>query len=52
VPFCISLVEEEDFRSESGNLADRDRDLILFASPAQLLIAEDGRWKQMGYTVN
>jgi hypothetical protein len=52
VPLCISLVEEENFGSESGNLAGRDRDLILFASPAQLLSAEDGRWKRMGYTIN
>ena len=52
MPLCISLVEEENFGSDSGNLADRGRDSILFASSAQLLSAEDGRWKRIGYTVN
>jgi len=53
VRLCTSLVEEENFGSDSGNLADRDGDLILFASSAaQLLSAEDRRWKRMGYTIN
>jgi hypothetical protein len=52
VPLCISLGEEENFGSEGGNSAGRDRDLIRFASPDQLLSAEDGRWKRMGYTIN
>jgi hypothetical protein len=44
VRLCTSLVEEEDFGSEGGDLADRDRDLILFvSSAAQLLSAEDHR---------
>jgi hypothetical protein len=47
-----SLVEGENFGNESGNVADRDRALIFFASPAQLLKVEDGRWKRMGYTIN
>jgi len=37
------------FGREGSNLADRDRSLIFFASPAQLLIVEDGRWKRMDY---
>jgi hypothetical protein len=40
MPLCISLVEEGNFGSESGYLAGRVRDLILFASPAQLLSAK------------
>ena len=40
------------FGRESSNLADRDRSLIFFASPAQLLIVQDGRWKGMDYTIN
>ncbi len=40
------------FSHESSNLADRDRRLIFFASPAELLIVEDGRWKGMNYTIN
>jgi hypothetical protein len=40
------------FGRESGNLADSDRHLIFFASPAQLLIVEDGRWKAVDYTAN
>src|SRR5271166_92332 len=39
----------QDFGRESGNLADRDRHLIFFASPAQLLIVEDGRWEGADY---
>lgn len=40
------------FGRESSNLSDPDRKLIFFASPAQLLIVEDGRWKGMDYTFN
>jgi hypothetical protein len=40
------------FGRETSNLADRDRHLIFFASPAQLLIVKGGRWKGMGYTIN
>jgi hypothetical protein len=40
------------FGLESSNLADRDRNLIFFASSTQLLIVEDGRWKGMDYTIN
>ena len=40
------------FGREGSNLADRDRRLIFFASHAQLLIIEDGRWKGMDYTIN
>jgi hypothetical protein len=40
------------FGRDSANLADRDRNLIFFASPTRLLIVEDGRWKGMDYTVN
>ena len=36
----------------SSNLADRDRHLDFFASPARLLIVEDRRWKGMDYTIN
>jgi hypothetical protein len=40
------------FGRDSSNLADRDRNLIFFASPTRLLIVEDGRWKGMDYTIN
>lgn len=40
------------FGRDSSNLADRDRNLIFFASRAQLLIVEDGRWKGMSYSIN
>ena len=40
------------FGGESSNLADRDRRLIFFASPTQLLIVEDGRWKRINYTAD
>ncbi len=40
------------FGREGSNLADRDHSLIFFASPAQLLIVEDGRWKGVDYTIN
>jgi hypothetical protein len=40
------------FGRESSNLSDRDRNLVFFASPAQLLIVEDSRWKGMDYTIN
>lgn len=40
------------FGREGSNLADRDRNLIFFASPAQLLIVRDGRWKGIDYTIN
>jgi len=40
------------FGRESSNLADRDRNLIFFASPAQLLIVEDVRWNGVDYTIN
>ena len=40
------------FGREDSNLADRDRRLIFFASPGQLLIVEDDRWKGMDYTAN
>jgi len=40
------------FGRESSNLADRDRNLVFFASPAQLLIVEDGRWNGVDYTIN
>ncbi len=33
------------FGRQSANLADRDRHLIFFASPAQLLVVQDDRWK-------
>jgi hypothetical protein len=33
-------------------LADSDRHLIFFGSPAQLLIVEDDRWKAVDYTAN
>src|SRR5271165_1738608 len=54
----LSILESSDpddakllqaFGRESANLADRDRNLIFFASPTQLLIIEDGRWKGMDY---
>jgi hypothetical protein len=40
------------FGRESSNLADSDRHLIFFGSPAQLLIVEDDRWKAVDYTAN
>jgi len=40
------------FARANSNLADRDRHLIFFQSPAQLLIVEDARWKGMDYTIN
>jgi hypothetical protein len=40
------------FGRENSNLADRDRNLIFFASPGQLLIVEDGRWNGVDYTIN
>jgi hypothetical protein len=38
------------FGRQSSNLADRDHNLVFFASPAQLLIVEDDRGKGMDYT--
>jgi hypothetical protein len=35
------------FGRDSSNLADRDRNLIFFASPTQLVIVEDHRWYGM-----
>lgn len=40
------------FGRDSSNLADRDRNLMFFASSTQLLIVEDDRWKGMDYTIN
>jgi len=40
------------FGRESSNLSDRDRNLIFFASPTQLLVVGDSRWKGMDYTIN
>ena len=40
------------FRRDSSNLADRDRNLIFFASPTQLVIVEDHRWYGMDYYIN
>lgn len=40
------------FGQESSNLADRDRHLIFFASPGQLVIVEDGRWQAPDYTTS
>ena len=40
------------FGHESSNLIDPDRKLIFFASPAQLLIVQDGRWRGMDYSIN
>ena len=40
------------FGQEKSNLADRDRDLIFFASPDQLVIVEDHRWTAPDYTTN
>ena len=40
------------FAHASSNLADRDRHLDFFASPSQLLIVQDVRWKGMDYTIN
>jgi hypothetical protein len=57
----LSILESSDpddavllqaFGRDGSNLADRGRSLIFFASPAQLLIVEDGRWKGMDYTIN
>lgn len=47
----LSILESGDpddaqllhFGRESSNLVDRERNLIFFASPAQLLIVEDDR---------
>jgi hypothetical protein len=40
------------FGRDSSNLADRDRNLIFFASATQLVIVEDHRWYGMDYTIN
>ena len=40
------------FGQDSSNLADRDRNLIFFASPTQLVIVEDHRWYGMDYYTN
>jgi len=40
------------FGRDSSNLADRDRNLIFFASPTQLVIVEDHRWYGMDYYTN
>lgn len=40
------------FGRESSNLADPDRHLIFFASSTQLVIAEDGRWKGLDYSID
>jgi hypothetical protein len=40
------------FGRDSSNLADRDRNLIFFASPTQLVIVEDHRWYGMDYYMN
>ena len=40
------------FGRDSSNLTDRDRNLIFFASPTQLVIVEDHRWYGMDYTIN
>jgi hypothetical protein len=40
------------FGRYSSNLADRDRNLIFFASPTQLVIVEDHRWYGMDYSNN
>ena len=40
------------FGRDSSNLADRDRNLIFFASPTQLVIVEDPRWYGMDYTIH
>ena len=40
------------FGRDSNNLADRDRNLIFFASPTQLVIVEDHRWYGMDYYMN
>ena len=40
------------FGRDSSNLADRDRNLIFFASPTQLVIVEDHRWYGMDYYIN
>jgi hypothetical protein len=40
------------FGRDSSNLADRDRNLIFFASATQLVIVEDHRWYGMDYYIN
>jgi hypothetical protein len=40
------------FGRDSSNLADRDRNLIFFASPTQLVIVEDHRLYGMDYYMN
>jgi hypothetical protein len=40
------------FGRETSNLANRDRPLTFFASPAQLLIVDEGRWKGMDHSIN
>ena len=40
------------FGRDGSNLADRDRNLIFFASPTQLVIVEDHRWYGMDYYTN
>ena len=40
------------FGRDSSNLADRNRNLIFFASPTQLVIVEDHRWYGMDYYMN
>jgi hypothetical protein len=40
------------FGRDSSNLADRDRNLVFFASPTQLVIVEDHRWYGMDYYIN
>jgi hypothetical protein len=40
------------FGRDSSNLADRDRNLIFFASPTQLVIVEDHRWYGMDDYIN
>ena len=57
----VSILESSDrddaqllqaFGRETLNLADRDHHLIFFASPTQLVIAEDHRWYGMDYYTN
>jgi hypothetical protein len=38
--------------SKISNLAYRDRHLIFFVTPDQLVIIEDGRWKTADYSRN
>ena len=40
------------FGRDSSNLVDRDRNLIFFASPTQLVIVEDHRWYGMDDYIN